>query len=848
MTDEKIKDEVLEEVKTEITEVKTDSENIEETVRPQMLEGTGGYDASSIGVLEGLEAVRKRPGMYIGDTEDGSGLHHLVYEALDNSIDEALANYCDHIVVTIHADDSITVEDNGRGIPVGMHEKMGIPAVELVMTKLHAGGKFDSNSYKVSGGLHGVGVSCVNAVSTKMTVTVWRDGFEHVIEFQRGKTSKPLVKGKEVGDKHGTKITFLPDPEIFTITEYRFSTLNHRIRELAFLNKGVRVELVDERTGKSELHHYEGGLKAFLSFLVGKRKAIHPNVFYMDIEKNDHNVEIALVWTDSYSEQIMAFTNNIGNRDGGAHLTGFKTGVTRSLKNYLKNSKLKKQYTTMKFSGDDAREGLYALISVKVPDPKFSSQTKDKLVSSEVKTIVDNTLYESFTMFLEENPSEVEFIYQKIYESVIARDAARKAKELTRRKSVLSSTSLPGKLADCQEKDPASSEIYIVEGDSAGGSAKQGRDSKFQAILPLRGKILNVEKSRFDKILKSEQIQNLVLALGTSIGSDDFDINKIRYHKVVIMTDADVDGAHIRTLLLTFFYRYMPELIERGYLYIAQPPLYKIARQRAGKDTWFRYIKDNKEFDEFWLERGTEDVRIEVENRERSFSGISLRNLLEKYKRYNQIFTLLARKYDNRIIKYIVEDDLVKRNDLTSKERLVEISEQLKEKLMSISNVTFFKYKTIFTEDTSYGTLIVETPVNGSLKRTKIDKDFLASEMFKELKESADYFSSLTNEKFTYYKGENQPIHFDSLEELNHYIFKASQKGFHIARYKGLGEMNADQLWYTTMDPEKRTFLQISIEDAIDADHIFTLLMGDEVSERRTFVIENALNVTNLDV
>ena len=847
MTDEKIKDEVLEEVKTEITEIKTDSENIEEAVRPQMLEGTGGYDASSIGVLEGLEAVRKRPGMYIGDTEDGSGLHHLVYEALDNSIDEALANYCDKITVIIHGDDSITVEDNGRGIPVGMHEKMKIPAVELVMTKLHAGGKFDNNSYKVSGGLHGVGVSCVNAVSTVMEVTVWREGFEHKITFEKGKTTIPLVKGAEVGDKTGTRITFWPDPEIFTITEFRFSTLNHRIRELAFLNKGVRIELIDERTDKSELHHYEGGLKAFLSFLVGKRKKINPTVFYMDKPKDDHNVEIAFVWTDSYSESAMAFTNNISNRDGGAHLTGFKTGINRALKHYLKTAKLKKQFTTMKFSGDDAREGLYALISVKVPDPKFSSQTKDKLVSSEVKTIVDNTLYESFLMFLEENPSEAEYIFNKIYTSVIAREAARKARELTRRKSVLLSTSLPGKLADCQEKDPSLSEIYIVEGDSAGGSAKQGRDSKFQAILPLRGKILNVEKSRFDKILKSEQIQNLVLALGTSIGAEDFDIEKARYHKIVIMTDADVDGAHIRTLLLTFFYRYMPEIIERGYLYIAQPPLYKIARQRGGKDTWLKYIKDDKEFDGFWLERGTEDVRIEVENRNRNFSGVSLKNLLEKYKRYNKINDFFSRRYDDRIIKSIVENELLKRTDLNSKEKLIEVAEILKEELMKISDVTFFKYHTVFTEETAYGSLIIETPVNGSLRRSKIDKDLFAKDMFHEMKDLANYFSSLTNEKFAYYKGDNEVIHFDSLEKLNTHIFKSAQKGFHVARYKGLGEMNADQLWETTMDPDKRRFLQITIEDAFEADHIFTLLMGDEVSDRRTFVTENALNA-NVDI
>ncbi len=808
----------------------------------------GDYNADSIGVLEGLEAVRKRPGMYIGDTDDGSGLHQLVYEALDNSIDETLAGYCDLISVIIHQDDSITVEDNGRGIPVGMHEKAGIPAAELVMTTLHAGGKFDSNSYKVSGGLHGVGVSCVNAVSTVFDLTIWREGYEWNIQFSKGKTTKKLVKVKEVdANKTGTKVTFWPDAEIFADTEYKFATLNHRIRELAFLNKGVRIELIDEKLDKKELHHYEGGLKEFLAYMVGGKKQLH-EPFYMDMERDNVGVEIAMVWTESYSEQARAFTNNINNRDGGSHLTGYKTAITRSLKNYISRSKnLKQQYKKMTFSGDDAREGLYALISAKVPDPKFSSQTKDKLVSSEVKTIVDNLLYEQVSTYLDENPDKARIILDKVFESVMAREAAHKARELTRRKGALSSMALPGKLADCQEKDPARSEIFIVEGDSAGGSAKQGRDSKFQAILPLRGKIINVEKTRFDKIIKSEQITNLMLALGTTIGVENFDASKLRYHKIIIMTDADVDGAHIRTLLLTFFYRQMYEFLERGYLYIAQPPLYKIARQRAGKDTWSKYLKDDKEFNEYLLNKGTEDVKLLVENRTNSFSGTSLKGLLSKFQKYEHYYSYFRNVQDERVVRYLIEASGFKRENLKSKEEIELFITKLKKHLDTMQDVTFFRTSITEGDTETYLSLTIETPVKGSRKVTKIDNHLFSNKIFMEMRELATYFESLTNETYRLEKGENS-IHFDKLEEVNDYILKSAQKGYHVSRYKGLGEMNSEQLWETTMDPERRTLLQVSLDDAIDADHVFSLLMGDDVEPRKKFVTENALNVNNLDV
>ncbi|MBN2693724.1 DNA topoisomerase (ATP-hydrolyzing) subunit B [bacterium] len=808
------------------------------------------YNADSIGVLEGLEAVRKRPGMYIGDTDDGSGLHQLVYEALDNSIDEALAGYCSHIRVIIHNDNSITVEDNGRGIPVEMHKKAQISAAELVMTKLHAGGKFDNNSYKVSGGLHGVGISCVNAVSTRLNLTIWRDGFEHNLVFSKGKTIQSIQQGKSVGDKTGTKITFWPDNEIFNLLEYSYTTLSKRIREMAFLNKGVKIELIDERSDQSEIFHYEGGLLSFLQFIIGKKKPIHTSPFYMDKMKDGIGVEIALQWTDTYVEHCYTFTNNINNRDGGTHLTGFRTALTRALKNYItENVQLKQKLKKFEFQGEDTREGLCAIVSVKVPDPKFSSQTKDKLVSSEVKTAVDSLLYDSLITYLEEHPQEAALIIEKIVETVSAREAAHKAKELTRRKGVLSSMTLPGKLADCREKDPALSEIFIVEGDSAGGSAKQGRESQFQAILPLRGKILNVEKVRFDKMLKSEQITNLILALGVNIGGEEFDISKLRYHKIVIMTDADVDGAHIRTLLLTFFYRQMQELLKRGYIYIAQPPLYKLSRSKDGKETFTQYIKDDEELNEYLLSVGTKDYTI-ISHTDEVFAGEKLKALLKHYQKYKSLYRSLQQNRDERVIHLLAEEfSTFSKESLLDEEYLKEFAENIKRTLIEADyDMSYYQYVVEPEDIENEFTLTIETLLNGARKVTKINSSLLSSRTLQEMKSIYSELSTFFENTFVVKREDGTTVPFTTLEELNNHILDLAKKGYQLSRYKGLGEMNADQLWETTMDPAKRTLLQVQVEDAIEADNIFTLLMGEEVADRKVFVSENALNVSNIDI
>lgn len=806
------------------------------------------YNADSIGVLEGLEAVRKRPGMYIGDTDDGSGLHQLVYEALDNSIDEALAGYCDYIRVIIHSDNSITVQDNGRGIPVEMHKKKKIPAAELVMTVLHAGGKFDNNSYKVSGGLHGVGVSCVNAVSSKLALTIWRDGYEHTLAFARGKTVQKIERGRSVGDKTGTMIRFWPDTEIFTMIEYKFSTLVNRIRELAFLNKGIKIELADERSDLSEIFHYEGGIEAFLTYIVGKKKVIHEPPFYMDESKDGYSAEIAMAWTDTYSDHLYCYTNNINNRDGGTHLTGFKTGLTRALKNYVaNNNNLKQRFKKLEFSGDDVREGTCAIVSVKVPDPKFSSQTKDKLVSSEVKTFVDNLLYDRMTTYLEEHPKEATSILEKIADSVLAREAAHKARELTRRKGALTSMTLPGKLADCQEKDPALSEIFIVEGDSAGGSAKQGRNSHIQAILPLKGKILNVEKVRFDKMIKSEQITNLVLALGTNIGPADFDVSRLRYHKIIIMTDADVDGAHIRTLLLTFFYRQMFEVVKRGYLYIAQPPLFKVAKQKDGRDTFSRYLKDERELNDFLMDHGLTNLQIIPQNGGEIVEPSALKSFLKKYQRYEDLYEYFRRYKDSRLIRLLVERFDLTKEDLVDEEKVASFNQQLKVLMdEKYDNISLYQTELLKDQMNEHYGLRIVTTVKGSRRITKINYNLLDSGLYAELKELAAYFGDLLNADFIVKRDETE-VKLHRLKFVNQYVLDNAKKGYHVSRYKGLGEMNADQLWETTMDPEQRTLLQVQVEDVIDADNIFTLLMGEDVADRKVFVTENALNVVNLD-
>lgn len=805
---------------------------------------TNTYNADSIGVLEGLEAVRKRPGMYIGDTEDGSGLHQLVYEALDNSIDEALAGYCSAIKVIIHSDNSITVEDNGRGIPVEMHKKAQIPAAELVMTTLHAGGKFDNNSYKVSGGLHGVGISCVNAVSEKFDLIIWRDGFEHYIQFSRGKTVKQLEQGKGVGGKTGTKVTFWPDNKIFTNLEYNFHTLSQRIRELSFLNKGVKIELVDERSDQSETHYSEGGLNEFLKFIIGKKKPINDNPFYMEKTRDGITVELSLQWTDTYSEILYSFTNDINNRDGGTHVTGFRSSLTRVLKNYIANSKQK--YKKAEFLGEDTREGLCVIISVKVPNPKFSSQTKDKLVSSEVKTAVDNLFYEEFTTYLEEHPADAAIIIEKILDSANAREAAHKAKELTRKKSMFGSMTLPGKLANCREKDPALCEVFIVEGDSAGGSAKQGRDSAFQAILPLRGKILNVEKVRFDKILKSEQITNLILALGTGIGEGEFDATKARYHKVIIMTDADVDGAHIRTLLLTFFYRHMFEIVKRGYLYIAQPPLFKLSKQKDGKDIFTQYIKDEAELMSYLLDFGTKDTKLITQNR--IIEGSELKTILSKHQHYIDLYKMIQQQKDQRIIQYLVEKINFQKDDLLDADKTKQLAETIKDILTeNEKDIPFFNYAIEFENFENDYNLTLETPYKGTKKITKINDSLFSSKIFMEMRETFAFLNEIEKSILTFEKDGNS-TELKTLKSINDYVIDSAQKGYQLSRYKGLGEMNAEQLWETTMDPKRRRLLQVQVEDVIEADNTFVLLMGEDVDPRKVFVSENALNVSMIDV
>lgn len=809
--------------------------------QPSDAEDHNEYDADSIKVLKGLEAVRKRPGMYIGDTDDGSGLHHMVFEVVDNSVDEALAGHCDVVTVTIHVGNAITVVDNGRGIPVGMHED-GVSAATIVMTELHAGGKFDDNSYKVSGGLHGVGVSVVNALSSRLVLTVRRDNQVHEQEFTRGDPLAPL-KVTGTTDHTGTTVYFEPDAEMFGITEFSFDILAARLRELAYLNSGLTIHLNDERgEERSSTLHYEGGISSFVADINRKKESIHENVIHIIDTRDEIEVEIALQWNNAYNTQLFCFTNNIRNRDGGTHLTGFKAALTRCLNTYAEKAGLLKQ-VKVGLAGDDIREGIVAVVSVKVPDPKFSSQTKDKLVSSEVKPVVETLLYEHLSAFLEENPNIGKQVVGKAVDAARARDAARKARETVRRKGALDSASLPGKLADCQERDPAKAELFIVEGDSAGGSAKQGRDRVCQAILPLRGKILNVEKARFDKMLGSAEILTLITALGTGIGPDSYDPDKARYHRIIIMTDADVDGQHILTLLLTFFYRQMPELVERGYIHIAQPPLFKV---KKGKSE--RYLKNEAAMADYTIDMGTRRCRLETDSG--VLEGDDLKQFVLELVRVRDGLDLMARRRDRRIIEAVVADSTLTVETLASREA-AEAGIKRIEAYLETHSPEALPLAFDINDDVEKGGVRISfnTFVAGSPQESLLDATFLSNVEVREIRATYNTAAAKVSFPLSYTKGEDgEPLIFATLEALLAHIEKSGITGVGVQRYKGLGEMNPDQLWETTMDPEARTLLQVRVVDTVAADDMFTVLMGDEVEPRREFIETNALRVRNLDM
>ena len=826
-----------------------------------------GYDSSSIQILEGLEAVRKRPGMYIGDTSDGTGLHHLVFETVDNSVDEALAGYCDEILVTIHADESISVRDNGRGIPTDVkwddkHDPKR-SAAEIVMTELHAGGKFDQNSYKVSGGLHGVGVSCVNALSRWLKLTINRNGKTHFIEFERGVPKDRLIEEKDgvaispikvLGDttRRGTEVHFLADDTIFSKVEHHYETLSKRLRELSFLNNGVRIRLQDLRNNKEEDFAFAGGVSGFVEYINRAKNVLHPNIFHIRGEKDGVTVEAALQWNDGYNEQVLCFTNNIPQRDGGTHLTGLRAAMTRVINKYIEENEIARK-AKVDTSGDDMREGLTCVLSVKVPEPKFSSQTKDKLVSSEVRAPVEEVIARGLETYLLEKPNDAKIICSKIVEAARAREAARKARDMTRRKGVLDGIGLPGKLADCQERDPAKSELFIVEGDSAGGSAKQGRDRKFQAILPLRGKVLNVEKARFDKLLASEQVATLITVLGTGIGSglgsDDFKIEKLRYHRVIIMTDADVDGSHIRTLLLTFFYRQMPELIERGYIYIAQPPLYKIKQGREE-----RYLKDDFELDQYMLNLSMMQASLVPARDAEPITGDALAAIARKYVMADAVVERLSRLMDHDTLHELMDGLAL---NLDSADEAHASAERLQAALLknvhqiSRSLAPAVEVTAHADESGEKWHLRIVRHLHGNQKVSIITQDFLKSSDYKVLSDVAQTLRGLVGEGAEVRRGEgdkvrSQPV--GSFREAMRWLLADAEKGVSRQRYKGLGEMNAEQLWETTMDVNARRLLKVQIEDAIAADQIFTTLMGDNVEPRRVFIEENALGAQNIDV
>ncbi|MEW5975301.1 MAG: DNA topoisomerase (ATP-hydrolyzing) subunit B [Acidobacteriota bacterium] len=789
------------------------------------------YDASSIKVLEGLEAVRKRPAMYIGSTGE-LGLHHLVYEVVDNSIDEALAGYCTRVDVTIHSDNSITVVDNGRGIPVDKHKGEGVSAAEVVMTKLHAGGKFDSNSYKVSGGLHGVGVSCVNALSEELELEIWRDSRVYQQSYRRG---RPLARLQVTGhtDRRGTKITFKPDPTIFDTTEFNFDTLSQRLRELSFLNKGVVIAITDERSDKKHEFEYSGGISEFVKHLNKNKAVIHDPPIYFEASKDAVTLEIAIQYNDTYAENVFSFANNINTIDGGTHLSGFRSALTRTINNYGQAAALFKDLKE-NLTGDDVREGLVAVVSVKLPQPQFEGQTKGKL-NSDIKGLVETFINERLGDYFEKNPSVAKRIILKAIEAARAREAARKARDLTRRKGALDSASLPGKLADCQEKDPERCEIFIVEGDSAGGSAKQGRDRRFQAILPLKGKILNVEKARYDKMLGHDEIRAMITALGTGIGKDDFDVSKLRYHKIIIMTDADVDGSHIRTLLLTFFFRQMPELIERSYVYIAQPPLFKL---KKGKKEW--YVKDEKSLTRELMRSATEDVEVKIGKEQQPLQARQLSTFLNNLVEYKGLFEKLEKRLrDRKLARLLVGASLETKASLGDKTNL--------DKLARAVSDLGYKTEVLTDEEHSIHKLII-TGDNGTGNAQRvIDLDFISLPEYKRAVSLNHTLADFDKPPFLL-TSKNARSELNSREELLESFLTAGKKEFNIQRYKGLGEMNPEQLWETTMNAETRTLLQVRIDDAVETDEIFTVLMGDAVEPRRKFIEENALDVKNLDI
>ena len=797
------------------------------------------YGADSIKVLKGLDAVRKRPGMYIGDTDDGSGLHHMIYEVLDNAIDEALAGYCDKTEIILNPDGSATIRDNGRGIPVGMHKEEGVSAAEVIMTELHSGGKFDNNSYKVSGGLHGVGVSVVNALSTWLKLRIWREGKEHVAMFAHGNVTEHLKVVGDAPNRHGTEVTFLPSPETFTKTEFDFETLERSIREKAFLNSGVYLKLIDNRGAEPREvdFHYEGGLKAFVAHLNKSKAPLHEEIIALAGEKDDITVEVALQWTNAYNESMLCFTNNIPQKDGGTHLAGFRGALTRSINNYIQeNGLLKKEKVVL--TGDDMREGLSCVLSVKVPDPKFSSQTKDKLVSSEVRPVVEGVVNDKLKEWLDEHPNEAKIIVGKIVEAATAREAARKARELTRRKGVMDIASLPGKLADCQEKDPALSEVFIVEGDSAGGSAKQGRHRRNQAIMPLRGKILNVERARFDKMLNSAEIGTIITALGTGIGRDDFNADKCRYHKIIIMADADVDGSHIRTLLLTFFYRQMPELIERGYVYIAQPPLYKVKKGNS-----ILYIKNEREMDDYLIRGGCDDATLVLKTGEQ-IAGADLVDLVAKNRKARGLIANLSKNVPEKIVEQMAIFGLFAPEFLSSANPQPQL-DKLTSRLDELEAEYDRGWKALMQED---GTILFERTLRGVTEKHVIGKNILEMQEVEALNSLHNVLADTFSDISTLTSKQGVELKISGPVTFVDAIMAAGKKGITIQRYKGLGEMNPEQLWETTLDPEARSLLQVHIDHMEEADETFATLMGDVVEPRKEFIQENALNVVNLDI
>ena len=794
------------------------------------------YSADSIKVLKGLEAVRKRPGMYIGDTDDGSGLHHMVYEVVDNGIDEALAKHADYVHVKIHADSSVSVRDNGRGIPVDIHEEEGVSAAEVIMTQLHAGGKFDSNSYKVSGGLHGVGVSVVNALSVWLELRIWRDGSEYFAKFAHGETTEHLKKIKDVAEERGTEVKFLASTETFSDLNYSFEVLEKRLRELAFLNSGVKIILEDQRPTKvlrSEFV-YEGGVKEFVKYLDRSKTSLIPTPIFIAGEKDEIGIEVAMWWNDSYHENVLPFTNNIPQRDGGAHIAGFRGALTRTINSYAQESGIAKK-EKVNFTGDDAREGLTCVLSVKVPDPKFSSQTKDKLVSSEVRPAVESLMNEKLGEWFEENPNEAKLVVGKIIEAALAREAARKARELTRRKTALDVNYLAGKLKDCAEKDPSKTEVFLVEGDSAGGSAQTGRDRRTQAILPLRGKILNVERARFDRMLNSQEIGNLVMALGTGIGRDEFDISKLRYHKIVIMTDADVDGAHIRTLLLTFFYRQMPELVEGGYLYIAQPPLYKVSRGKSEV-----YLKDQSALDDYLVQQGIEGAVLKVGSNA-DIAGQDLARIVDEARQLDRVLEAFPTQYPRHILEQAAIAGAFVPGAVDKD--LQGTADSIAARLNLIALEYERGWSGRITQDQG---IRLARVLRGVEELRTLDGPMLRSGEARKTGTFTESLKEIYESPATLIRKDQSQIIYGPLELLG-LILKEGEKGLTLQRYKGLGEMNPDQLWETTLDPDARTLLQVKINDAAEADDLFTKLMGDVVEPRREFIQSNALTVANLD-